>query len=203
MPTRTCARLDGRPRRDALRTRDPVAHRRLRVLQEGGRGRDGRFDAVAPDRSRGQLCRSCWRRSGTVMRPCGGWPSRESAGSRTSPRWLRSWPGRPGSSRRSSSYARAFARARNGDLKQIAKLVEGFKYSLLESEVFAYLVRVGRPGGPRTRDLRQPQGLEGTRGSGRSGSASSGTNRRCPRSARWLATRARSWRPRRRARRRD
>jgi HEAT repeat protein len=45
-------------------------------------------------------------------------------------------------------YARAFARARNGDLKQIAKLVEGFKYSLLESEVFAYLVELGAPGAP-------------------------------------------------------
>jgi len=46
-------------------------------------------------------------------------------------------------------YARAFAKARNGDLSQIAKIVEGFKYSLLESDTFDYLVELGAPVAPQ------------------------------------------------------
>lgn len=48
------------------------------------------------------------------------------------------------------TYARAFARARNGDYSQLSKLVEGFKYSLLESDTFDYLVELG---GPAATDL--------------------------------------------------
>ena len=43
------------------------------------------------------------------------------------------------------TYARAFARARNGDLRQLSKLVDGFKFSLLESDTFEYLVELGEP----------------------------------------------------------
>lgn len=43
------------------------------------------------------------------------------------------------------TYARAFARALNGDYTQVSKLVEGFKYSLLESDTFDYLVELGPP----------------------------------------------------------
>jgi HEAT repeat protein len=42
-------------------------------------------------------------------------------------------------------HARAFAKARTGDFSQMTKLVEGFKYSLLQSDTFAYLVELGRP----------------------------------------------------------
>jgi HEAT repeat protein len=40
-------------------------------------------------------------------------------------------------------YARAFAKARNGDVSQVAKIVGGFGYSLLESDTFDYLVELG------------------------------------------------------------
>ncbi|HNV03357.1 MAG TPA: HEAT repeat domain-containing protein [Vicinamibacterales bacterium] len=43
------------------------------------------------------------------------------------------------------TYARAFARALNRDYSQLPKLVEGFKYSLLESDTFDYLVELGPP----------------------------------------------------------
>jgi hypothetical protein len=42
-------------------------------------------------------------------------------------------------------HARAFAKARTGDFSQVTKLVEGFKYTLLESDTFAYLVELGAP----------------------------------------------------------
>jgi HEAT repeat protein len=42
-------------------------------------------------------------------------------------------------------HARAFAKARTGDFSQMVKLVEGFKYSLLESDTFEYLVELGQP----------------------------------------------------------
>jgi HEAT repeat protein len=40
-------------------------------------------------------------------------------------------------------HARAFAKARTGDFSQMAKLVQGFKYSSLQSDTFAYLVELG------------------------------------------------------------
>jgi len=40
-------------------------------------------------------------------------------------------------------HARAFARARTGDYSQLAKLVDGFKFSLLQSDTFDYLVELG------------------------------------------------------------
>jgi HEAT repeat protein len=43
------------------------------------------------------------------------------------------------------TYARAFARATVRDYSQLTKLVEGFKYSLLQSEIFDYLVELGAP----------------------------------------------------------
>ena len=43
------------------------------------------------------------------------------------------------------TYARAFAKARNGDYSQLPKLVDGFKYSLLASDTFDYLVELGAP----------------------------------------------------------
>ncbi len=43
------------------------------------------------------------------------------------------------------TYARAFARALNGDYSQLPKLVDGFKYSLLASDTFQYLVELGAP----------------------------------------------------------
>jgi len=46
------------------------------------------------------------------------------------------------------TYARAFARAKALDYSQLTKLVEGFKYSLLESDVFDYLVELGAPLAP-------------------------------------------------------
>jgi HEAT repeat protein len=42
-------------------------------------------------------------------------------------------------------HARAFARARIGDYSQLGKLVDGFKFSLLESDTFDYLVDLGAP----------------------------------------------------------
>jgi len=43
------------------------------------------------------------------------------------------------------TYARAFARAKVRDYSQLTKLVEGLKYSLLQSDVFDYLVELGAP----------------------------------------------------------
>ena len=43
------------------------------------------------------------------------------------------------------AHARAFARARVGDYSQLTKLVEGFKFSLLESDTFDYLAELGAP----------------------------------------------------------
>ena len=40
-------------------------------------------------------------------------------------------------------HALAFARARTGDFSEMTKLVNGFKYSSLESETFSYLVELG------------------------------------------------------------
>jgi HEAT repeat protein len=40
-------------------------------------------------------------------------------------------------------HALAFAKARTGDFSEMTKLVNGFKYSSLESETFSYLVELG------------------------------------------------------------
>jgi HEAT repeat protein len=40
-------------------------------------------------------------------------------------------------------HALAFAKARTGDFSEMTKLVQGFKYSSLESDTFAYLVELG------------------------------------------------------------
>ncbi len=43
------------------------------------------------------------------------------------------------------THARAFARAMAGDYSSLTKIVEGFKYSLLQSDTFDYLVELGPP----------------------------------------------------------
>jgi HEAT repeat protein len=40
-------------------------------------------------------------------------------------------------------HARAFAKARTGDFGEMSKLVQGFRYSSLEADTFAYLVELG------------------------------------------------------------
>jgi len=42
-------------------------------------------------------------------------------------------------------HALAFAKARTGDFSEMTKLVQGFRYSSLEADTFAYLVELGAP----------------------------------------------------------